>query len=411
MSEFPALKDALGKLDAARKSLKSVFDEAGPDYDMSKVKSVSGDATEVLGWVRTKNEEIDGLKAKVEELKALDRAAGEARQFKGGEEAETKGGKLTGGLGDMFTKSRAFQQKGASAHLDIEMKDLFERTDGWPPESTRSGRVELTPQRPAVHVVNYIPTGTISQSNYKYMEETTFASVGSDQTTPTSDSLATFVAEGGTFGQAELNLTERSKPVEKLTVWLPMTDEQLEDEPGARAYVNNRLTYMIQAKLDSELLLGTGSTPRLLGTENVSGIQTQAKGSDTLLDATYKLFTSIRTDGFAEPGVVFVNPSKWQDVALLKTADGQYIWGHPSATGPVSMWGVPVVQTVAHTSTKAIAGDFSTYSMLFIKRGLDVQVTNSHSSDFISGKQAIRMDMRAVLVHFRPKAFGVVTGL
>lgn len=421
MSEFPAMKDALGKLDLARKSLRDVFTEAGADYDMSKVKSLTGDTSEKLGWIRTKNEEIEGLKSRVEELKGLERAAAEASRYEGtserGDDNQGQKQALTGGFGDMFLKSRAYKSKGAVSHLDVELKDLFERTDGWPPEVTRSGRVELTPQRPAVHVANYYPTGTISQSSYKYMEETTFATsrdpdsaYGTDDGSD-ADNLAGWTSEGRVFQEAELNLTERSKPVEKLTVWLPMTDEQLEDEPGSRDYVNNRLRYMVEAKLDKELLLGTGSAPHLLGTEAVSGIQTQAKGSDTLLDATYKLFTSIRTDGFAEPGVVFINPSKWQEVALLKTADGQYIWGHPSATGPASMWGVPVVQTVAGTSTKAVTGDFGTYSMLFIKRGLDVQVTNTHNDFFITGKQAIRMDMRAVLVHFRPKAFGTVTGL
>ncbi|MGW2206761.1 phage major capsid protein [Streptomyces sp. NPDC001774] len=406
---FPALKDAQGKLDAARKSLKSIFDEAGPDYDMSKVKSISGDTAEKLGWIRTKNEEIDGLKSKVEDCKALERAAAEARRtgegFEGGESEERRPS-AKGGIGELFTKSRAFAEKGRAAHLDVELKDLFERTDGWPPESVRSGRVELTPQRPSSVILPYIPQGSISQPLYKYMEETTFATDSAD-----SDNLAGVTAEGGTFTEGELNLTERSQAVEKITVWLPMTDEQLEDEPAARSYVQQRLTYMVQAKLDKEIALGSGSSNHLLGTENVVGIQSQAKGGDTTLDATYKLFTLIRTDGWAEPNVVFINPSKWQEVALLKTADGQYIWGHPSASGPASVWGVPVRLSTVHTSTKAIAGDFSAYSQLFVRRGLDVQVTNAHSDYFVKGKQAIRMDMRAVMVHFRPKAFGVVTGL
>jgi HK97 family phage major capsid protein len=190
-----------------------------------------------------------------------------------------------------------------------------------------------------------------------------------------------------------------------------MTDEQLEDEPSARSYVQQRLTYMMQAKLDSEVLLGTGTAPRLQGTEQLANIQTQAKGADSILDAMYKLFTQIRVEAFAEPTVAFINPSKWQEVALLTTADGQYIWNHPSTTGPLTAWGVPVVLTTAHTSTKVVTGDYSTYSMLFNKRGIDVQTTNAHDDFFIKGKQAIRMDLRCVMVHFRPTAFGVVTGL
>ncbi|MFT2016299.1 phage major capsid protein [Streptomyces sp. 796.1] len=404
MSEFPALKDALGKLDAARKSLRDVFAEAGPDYDMSKVKSLTGDSTEKLGWVRTKNEEITELKGEVERLKEINKAVDElalddAHRETGADAGpESKGGARS--LVGQFLKSDAYRNVGRKATLDVEVKTLFQRTAGWDPEDVRSGRVELTPLRPETHVVDFIPKGTISQSDYKYMEETTHTATAVVE-----------VAEGATFGEAALALTERSRSVEKLPAWIPVTDEQLEDEPAARAYLEARLTGMVRRRLDSQVLVGNGTTPNLLGTENVVGIQSQALGADTTLDAIYKLFTSIRSDGFAEPNVLFIAPSKWQAVQLLKTADGQYIWGHPASSGPTTVWGVPVVPTTAHTATKAIAGDFAQYSMLFIRRGIDVQVTNSHSDYFINGKQVIRADMRAVMVHFRPKAFGVVTGL
>ena len=219
------------------------------------------------------------------------------------------------------------------------------------------------------------------------------------------------VAEAGTYGEAAFALTERSKPVEKIGAWVPVTDEQLEDEAAASAYLRNRLTAQIQRRLDSQVLVGDGSTPNLLGTESVSGIQTQAKGTDTIPDAFRKLLTKFQDDGFCEASVAFIRPVKWQDVVLERTADGLYVWGHPSQVGPQTMWGVPVVPTTAVTSTKIVAGDYATYAMLFMRRGMDVQVTNTHDDFFIKGKQAIRADIRAVMVHFRPKAFGTVTGL
>jgi HK97 family phage major capsid protein len=231
------------------------------------------------------------------------------------------------------------------------------------------------------------------------MEETTFTNNAAE------------AAEGGTYGEAALVLTERSDEVEKIAVWLPVTDEQLEDEEGAAAYIDQRLGLMIRQRLDSQVILGNGTTPNLKGTNAVSGIQTQALGADSIPDAVYKLFTSIESDGFANPSVLFIRPAHWQTVRLLKTADGQYIWGHPSMAGPEQIWGVPVVKTTVLTSTEAFAGDYTNYSNLYVKRGVDVQITNSHASDFINGKQAIRADLRVAMVHYRPKAFGEITGL
>ncbi|MEU8683153.1 phage major capsid protein [Streptomyces sp. NPDC048611] len=408
--EFPALRDARAKYGEAQKRLATVFQEAGAEMDMAKVKCISGDTTAKVEEIRKMNAELPDLKKKVDDLMEVAKAAAAARDYDGTKDSgdgarETKslGNKRTGDLVfDAAIKGAGYksgQGIGAVKHIDVELKTLFERAAGWDPEDTRTGHLELMPLRPAPHVVDFFPQTTTSQSTVVYMEETTFTNNAAE------------ISEGTTFGEAALALTERTSEVRKIAVWLPFTDEQVEDEPRARDYINNRLSYMLANRLDSQLLVGNGTAPNLRGTENVSGINTQALGVDSVPDAIYKGMRVIRDTGFAEPNVVFIRPSKWEAVRLLKTADGQYVWGHPSVPGVETIWGVRVVQTVVPTATKAIIGDYSNYSELAVRRGVDVQMTNSHSSDFINGKQAIRMDLRCALLHYRPTAFTVVTGL
>ena len=52
---FPALIAAEDKLAAKQKSLRSIFDEAGPDMDMSKVKSLTGDSADKVKAIREMN--------------------------------------------------------------------------------------------------------------------------------------------------------------------------------------------------------------------------------------------------------------------------------------------------------------------------------------------------------------------
>jgi hypothetical protein len=412
--EFPALKEAQGKLDAKRKGLRDILAEAGPDLDMTKVKSIAGDNHAKVAEVGKLNREIDDVKKHVDELLVVARAAAEAkRQPEGGERGSEPGSEPERKTGKLITPGRAFVQSqafkgfrpgsgsGPIAQMDVSLKTLFATSAGWDSEDTRTGRVELSPQRPAPHVVDFLPQTTTNQSAIVYMEETTFTNA------------ATETAEAGTYQEATLALTERTQTVRKVAVFLPVTDEQFEDEPRAEAYVNNRLPFMVRQRLDLQALRGsgTGSPAELLGTESVVGIQTQALGADSIPDAIYKAARKIRDDGFAEPNVCFIAPSKWETVRLLKTADGIYIWGHPSIPGPFTIWGIPVVETTAVTSTKAVLGDYANYSELAVRRGLDVQVTNSHSTYFIEGKLAIRADVRVAFVHYRPKAFAAVTGL
>ncbi|SOE25616.1 phage major capsid protein [Streptomyces sp. OK228] len=410
--EFPALKAAQEKLDEKRKGLASVLAEAGADYDMSKVKSLSGDTHAKVAELGKMNAEIIECKTKVDEYLVVARAAaatkrGEGEGTEGGDGAkdddrdvERKGGRRLS-VGDEFIQSRAFKEykQGSGSGPQVTLKADFTTAAGWDPQDIRTGHLEFLATRPAPTVVQYFPQTTTVQSAVVYMEETTFTNAAAE------------TAEGGTYPESALQLTERNQQVRKVAVFLPVTDEQFEDEPRARDYVNNRLPFMIQQRLDAQVLGGNGSAPNLLGTENVSGINTQALSADSVPDAIYKGIRKCRDTGFSEPNVMFIAPSKWEGVRLLKTADGVYIWGHPSMPGPYTMWGVPVVETTAVTSTKCLLGDYRNFSELSVRRGMDVQVSNSHSTFFASGKLAIRADIRCAVLHYRPLAFCAVTGL
>ena len=253
-------------------------------------------------------------------------------------------------------------------------------------------------QRP-VQVTDLVPSIPWGQAAYKYMEETTFTNNAAE------------AAEGGTYGEAAFALTERTSPVQKPSVWLPVTDEQLEDVDGIGAYIDLRLPFMLRQRLDGQILTGNGTSPNLRGVNNVAGIQTQAKGADPAPDAVYKAIVKVEVTGRAMPNAVVFHQTDWQGIRLLRTADGIYIWGNPSERGPEFIWGLQVVKSDAQTLGTAVVGDWANFSLLALRRGIEVQVSNSHSTFFVEGKQAVRADMRAALVFTRPAAFCTVTGL
>jgi len=394
------LKELNEAIVAKSKALHDIFEEAGPDMDMSKVKSLSGDTAAKVEAIKAMNAELDDLGKKRDQANQLIESRKRADELANAQPVPKADPSPAArkSLGELVMESAALKSKGQTSSLDVDLKTLFERTAGFAPESVRIPRVEPYPVRPLM-VADLLPVLPTSQAAIKYMEETTFTNNAAE------------TAEGGTYGEAALAFTERSVPVEKIAVWLPVTDEQLEDVPSMAAYINNRLAYMLEARLDSQILNGNGTPPNLMGTLNVSGIQTQAKGADPTPDAFYKAFTLLRTVGFAEPDVVFMNPADWQDIRLLRTSDGIYIFGSPLDPGIERMWGIRVVLSMAVVANTGIVGAYGQYSALYMKRGLEIKVTDSHDTYFISGKQAIRADMRCSLVHFRPKAFCKVTGI
>lgn len=395
------------KIEERRAFLARVFEEAGPEVDLAKVSSLEGDVEQKAEEIRRLNEELGELVAQAERERELRAIRAEVDEL--GRPVEHPGHVVPAkgqSIGELFVRSPAFRgwkrgmTSGPVATLDIsgaELKALFQTSAGWPPETLRSGRLVEEALRP-IRVLDILPVGETSQAAVVYMEETSVTAAAAE------------TAEGAAYPEATLALTEQSSPVRKIAVWLPVTDEQMEDVEGVQSYVEQRLAFFLRQRLDEQVIVGNGTAPNLRGFLNVSGIQTQAKGADPTPDAIYKAMVKVMVVGRATPTAIVIHPNDWQEIKLLRSADGIYIWGSPSEAGPDRIWGMPVVQSDAITEGTALVGDFAGHSQLFFRRGVEVQV-GYQGADFVQGRQAVRADLRAALAVYRPEAFCTVTGI
>jgi HK97 family phage major capsid protein len=408
-------------IDERSEVLHNIFEEAGADLDASKVKIIEvKDGVELAQQVNARNEELNWLGERQQHFDALDavnRSNEERRRQPAG--ADPNNWAPTGSrpadqpprhksLGEVFVESELYQK--AKDHQDARMDGghvsqflprpinaEFLTTAGWAPESLRTGRLVLDEQR-EIEVTDVLPAIPTTQAAVVYMEETTFTNAAAER------------AESAAYAESTLALTERSQTVRSVGTSIPVSDEQLADVVGVRAYLDSRLGFMVRQRLDSQILVGNGTAPNLLGTLNVSGINTQALGADTRPDAIYKGIKAARVTGRAEPNVVIIHPNDWEPIRLLKTTDGVYIWGAPSDTGVMRIWGLPVIATTAVTEGTAIAGDYARFSALHVRQGLEV-LTGFVNDDFLDGRQTVRAGLRVAVVHYRPSAFTQITGL
>jgi HK97 family phage major capsid protein len=307
--------------------------------------------------------------------------------------------------GQMFVESQeyknfkpGYQQTTGVDLPDFDVKTTMTTSAGWSAPNNRSTTVVLSAQRRPV-VADLIPQDTTTNSVISYVEETTFTNA------------AAVVAEAAAKPAAALAMTVRTSNVRKIAVILPVTEEQLDDVPQVRAYIDNRLTLMIGLSEETELLTGDGTGQHLLGLYNRVGIQTQAKGADPTPDTVYKAMTLIRFTGFADPSGVIMHPNDWQDIRLLRTTDGIYIWGSPADSAAVErIWGLPVVVTTAATEGTGIVADFAMYFHISRRMGLRVDA-GWQNDDFTKNLQTIRAEERLSLECYRGAALCTITGI
>jgi HK97 family phage major capsid protein len=420
-----ALVEKRAELAAKQQALHAIFEEAGDDLDLSKCEALKGfpDTGSKAAELKRLNTELTAVGKEVEGLQDIEDAAANVKKI--GEGLNTPAGQMvhpsagaggsqkppTKSIGELFVESDAYKGfkrgsgTGPMAELDIEAKTVMSTgtTVGFTPETIRTGRIIEAALAP-IQVIDLIPDGATDQAAVVYMEETLATNAATEIAESVQGTLAA-------YPESALGFTQRSTTVRKIATFLPVTDEQLEDVSFIQSFINMRLSLFLRQRLDSQLLVGSGVAPNLLGFLNVPTIQSQAKGADPTPDAIYKAMTLVRVTGRAIPSGVVLHPNDWQSIRLLRTADGVYIWGSPSDAGPERIWGLPVAQADVITENTGLVGDFRGYCQLVMRRGIDVQVSNSHASFFIQGVQAIRADLRCAFPVYRPTAFCLVTGI
>jgi HK97 family phage major capsid protein len=319
-------------------------------------------------------------------------------------------------IGSQFSRSRTYQSianvRGSKKHAVTEV--AFSRalntratgtTSGFTSIDKVPGVVLLGQQQPTVaDLLTEVPT---MATTVRFMLERSFTNA------------ATAVAEEGLKPEATWDLVETDSIVRKIAVIGRVTDEMFQDYAQMRAYINDRLAFMVAQKEDNFLLNGLGNSNQILGLLQTPLIQTQVQGASTAPDAIHKAMTKIRTGAFLEPDGIVLNPLDWENIRLMKDENGQYYgtgplgttYGQAFATAAPVLWQKPVVLTTAIAQGTVLVGAFKNAAAIYRKLGLTIETTNSDASDFQYNRIAVRAETRLTLACYRPLAFCTVTGL
>jgi HK97 family phage major capsid protein len=220
-------------------------------------------------------------------------------------------------------------------------------------------------------------------------------------------------AAGTAKPEAALVTDLTSSTAKTIAVWIPVTEQQLQDAQIVINEVDTHLRWDVRKKLEEECLYGPNTGEHFNGLFNDSGVLalTRTKSGDTLIDKVRRAVTDVRVSGF-QPNGVALHPYDWEEIVLSKGSDNRYVWVVVTDENGSRLWGLRVSECLGAEETalasaperNILVGDFQRGTTLYMRDEINVQI-GWQADDFIKNKRTIRAELRGVLATRRPLAF------
>ncbi len=224
--------------------------------------------------------------------------------------------------------------------------------------------------------------------------------------------------------QTNLTFVGEQAPVRTIAHWEAAHRNVLADEPQLASIIDNELLYGLRLHEDFQILQGTGNGDDLVGILSTAasnaGVQkylwssgaaslTDGTPADNKADAIRRALT-LSFLSYYEPTGIVVHPNDWEDIELTKDTNGQYLMAVNIQQGAQARaWRVPVIDTPAIPSGRALVGAFGTGAQLYDREAPTIRVAEQHADFFVRNAVVVLAEQRLALAIKRPEAFVDVT--
>lgn len=224
---------------------------------------------------------------------------------------------------------------------------------------------------------------------------------------------AGMVAEGAAKPTSNVTFEQVTDIVKKIAVWMPVTDEALDDVPQLYSYIQELLRYDLELKREGQLLKGDGTG------NNLNGIMTQAtvfdpdlsKATDTAIDTVRRAIYQARKQSKLAADAVVMSDLDWMNIELQKDGENRYLFANLQGLVTPVLWGRPIVASDSMdegdgstTGGEFLTGSFQQGARIYDRMGFTIKV-GMINDDFIKNQRAILVEERLGLAVRKKFAF------
>jgi len=319
---------------------------------------------------------------------------------------------------DIKMQKKGVENKQSNATIDSEVKSYFDKAE------IKTGIEELKTNRASSVNMEIKAVGTMTLDSYTGTALTTeidrtiseapsrkpylrnlvnVSTIQGNKVTwvnkEATEGAAGMTAEGAAKSQISWTYTEESADVKKITAFVKVSKESLDDLDFLRSEINTDLREEIELKLDDQLADGTG-----IG-QNLKGILTYAPAFDVTgtpfvdsvdtpnrVDALRIAVALVKKERFI-PTYAVINPMDAALMDLAKGEDGHYILPPFVTADGLRIAGIPIIENEAIAEGSFLVGDFNK-SNLRIREEINVNL-GYENDDFTLNLVTVLAEMRA----------------
>jgi len=220
-------------------------------------------------------------------------------------------------------------------------------------------------------------------------------------------------AEGAAKAESALTWSLVNMPVSTVAHWIKISKQLAADAPALAAYVNTRMQYGVNQKVDTQLVVGDGVAPNISGTYDTGNFTAHGYADAALaaISATLKKYVLIRkviadlyAAGYPADAIV-LNPADWATMEIESfTVASNMIRIGINAAGQQTLFGLPVIQAIGMAADTFQVGRFSEAYMIHNREGVVVEMSDSDSDNFTKNLITLRAERRLALATEKPAA-------
>lgn len=361
--------------------------------------------------------QIEAKLAKIEESKTTD----EAERAKLAEQVKELAEKQV----DIAKKMHALQQQRETAHAGCEkvltLGERFVESKGY--QGLINGETMKATLAAASPVTT--PTGAVPTDYQGIKGEPELANVVTaafPRVTTTSNSIsylkesaytnsAAETAEGAQKPESKFEFTEADAPVRTVAHFVKVTKQLAADAPALAAYINHRMMYGLNRRIEKQLLVGDGTGQNLSGIFTTGNYTVHGFTEDnmpegsTILDLIRRCASTMRKSGYT-PNVVFLNPMDFDTLRGMKDTNGNYLMGSPLQAGTdIRPWGLRVVESPEVTEGKFMVADTAMGATIYDRQAPVLEMFEQDSDNVQKNLYTIRCECRMAFAVETSNAF------